>query len=86
MEIKLIAYYIINNINSSEKEARINEYLGESEYHDCLVKWFCFFIHCVNKKFQCSRCGSAVVNLSSGHEDTGLILVLTQWAEDVALP
>ena len=33
-----------------------------------------------------SYCGSAEMNLTSNHEDTGLIPGLTQWDEDPALP
>ena len=31
-----------------------------------------------------SRCGSAITNLTSIHEDTGLIPDLTQWVKDLA--
>ena len=37
-------------------------------------------------KNQSSRCDSAVMNLSSIHEDTGLIPGLNKWVKDLALP
>ena len=36
--------------------------------------------------FQSSRCGSAVMNLTSIHEDVGLIPGLDQWAKDLVSP
>ena len=37
-------------------------------------------------QIQSSRCGSVVTNLTSIHEDSGLIPGLTQWVKDLALP
>ena len=39
-----------------------------------------------NALLQSSRRGSMEVNLTSIHEDTGLIPGLAQWAKDLALP
>ena len=36
--------------------------------------------------FWSSLCGSAEMNLTDIHEDTGLILALTQWVKDPVLP
>ena len=38
------------------------------------------------KKCGSSHCGSVVMNLTSIHEDAGLIPRLAQWVEDLALP
>ena len=41
---------------------------------------------CKNWADRSSHCGSAVVNLTSIHEDTGLIPGLAQWVKDLVLP
>ena len=38
------------------------------------------------KKLLSFHCGSAVMNPTSVHEDVGLILGLSQWVKDLALP
>ena len=39
----------------------------------------------VEEKIRSSHCGTAEMNLTSIHEDVGLIPVLTEWVKDLAL-
>jgi len=45
-----------------------------------------FFFQFKKNAFGCSHCGSAEINLTDIHEDTGLIPGLTEWVKDQALP
>ena len=56
---------------------------------DTTSKWNKYWNNCLKKKgkknYRSSNCGSMVTNLTTLHEDVGLIPGLAQWVKDLAL-
>ena len=64
------------------EQSRTRRHLAEYE----IVFLFLFLIFLKKICLGSSPCASAVTNLTSIHQDTGLIPGLTQWVKDLALP
>ena len=57
---------------------------GENKCKDPEAEMTQVFLR-LKKEMKSSPCGSAVTNLTSIHEDSGLIFGLTLWIKDLAL-